>query len=100
MNKESIIYRDINKYYDISENILEEINNKDDNILFFKKEEILNNISNDLKFKADNITETYILLLKNKKNIKIKKSILDQLDKLMIDIENYKNAVYNLYNFS
>lgn len=98
MNKECIIYENINEYYNISEDILKEVNNKNDTVLYFKKEEILNNISNDLKQKADNLTATYILLLKNKKNIKIKQYILNQLDKLMVDIENYKNIVYNLYN--
>lgn len=90
-------YIKIIQYYEISEKLLEEVINTD-KISEHQKNEILIPIVSTVKETADFLIDSYVVFLKNKKNRNLKTTIMETLDKLLVEISVCKNKIYELYN--
>ncbi len=90
------IYNKIIQYYDISEQLIEEIRTAD-KIDPIKKEDVLMPIAITIKQTADALIDSYIIYIKNKNDKSLKQNIIKMLDKLLDEISVCKNKIYSLY---
>ena len=96
MNDDLNIYNKINEYTQFSDILSEEIDSNLE-ITSQQKEEMLYPILNKIKNLVEKLTFLYIEYLKDKNNEDIKNKLNTILDNIILEIENFKNTIYDIY---
>lgn len=90
-------YNDLNKYYEIADNLSEKVSESVE-LSIRQKQDILYPIIDEIKEYANIMIENYILYLKNKEDTSKLLTVKENINKVLERIDFFKNKVYDIYD--
>jgi hypothetical protein len=98
-NKDLELYDALNGYYDIADTLDNEVNN-DSEISIKQKGGVLYPIIDEIRDLADKMIESYIIYLKDKKDLEKLYTVQNNIDIVLEKIDFFKNKIYEVYRIN
>ncbi|MDD2840187.1 MAG: hypothetical protein PHY80_03615 [Rickettsiales bacterium] len=98
-NRDLEIYDKLNGYYDIVDGLTTEVNESEE-INIKQKQEVLYPIIDEIKVLADVMVESYVIYLKDKKNLEQLENVQDNINNILEKIDYFKNKIYEVYRIN